>query len=285
MAPTEIPNHAPAILWQGSPEHECALNPALHGCETFDFAPIDLPLLRDRLRTVPAFSVHAPLPTPPDYPGAPVTSFLLDPDPKKRRASLDMLHKTIEVAGEWQARYVVVHFAGLHSEGLSDQEVSALANGTADQLEAWAAAHEMPLHIEYAAYNPSFASPEALLALVEPRAYLHVCLDVGHLRVAAEMLRRDEWAMACRLAPHTRSMHLWTARGREDVRRYHHVPVHPSLSPEEGWIDIPGMLELVLSHEPGCGVVFEPHGLYNPAPDWRAAGMAWVRELVARYRT
>jgi sugar phosphate isomerase/epimerase len=178
----------------------------------------------------------------------------------------------------------VVHFAGLHSEGLPYQEVYALANDTADQLEAWAAAHTMPLHIEYAAYNPSLATPEALLDIVAPRAHLHVCLDVGHLRVAAEMLGRDEWGMARLLAPHTRSMHLWTTRGREDVRRYHHVPVHPSLNAEGGWIDIPGMLELVLSHAPECGVVFEAHGLYNPAPDWQTEGMVWVRELVARYR-
>ena len=284
MARTEMLDHASPTLWQGSAKHECAMNPALHGCETFDFAQVDLPLLRDRLRAVPAFSVHAPLPTPPDYPGSPVTSFLLDPDPVKRLASLDMLHQTIQLAAAWHARYVVVHFGGLHSEGLLSHEVAAFAKDAADQLEAWAATHAMPLHIEYAAYNASFASPEVLLNIVERRAHLHICLDVGHLRVAAELLGRNEWTMACLLTPHVRSMHLWTARGREDVRRYHHVPVHLSLSPKEGWIDIPGMLKLVLSHTPECAIVFESHGLYNPAPDWQAAGMAWVQELVAEYR-
>lgn len=265
-------------------QYERALNPALHGCETFDFAPDDLPSLRGRLRAYRAFSVHAPLPTPPDYPGKAVTSFLLDPDPVKRRASLDMLGQTIDLAAEWGARYVVVHFAGLDSDGMSTQAVSALADATAAQLSAWARASGVALHIEYAAYNPHFATPEDLVSLIRRYTNLQVCLDIGHLRVAAEILDMDEWQAARLLAPYTGSMHLWTTRGREDVRRYHHIPVHPSLTPAKGWIDVPGMLELVLGFRPDCDIVFEPNVLYNPDPRWQAEGMAWVRELVARCR-
>jgi sugar phosphate isomerase/epimerase len=265
-------------------EPERALNPALHGCETFDFGPADLDDLKLRLRGFPAFSVHAPLPTPPDYPGRPVTSFLLDPDPAKRQASQDILRQTLALAGDWGALYVVVHLAGLHSDGLSAHEVSALAEDATARLDGWAATHKIPVHLEYAAYNSSFASPEQLIGLVSTYPHLHVCLDVGHLRIAAEMLDIDEWHAAELLAPHTCSMHLWTARGRDDVRRYHHVPVHPSLRPEDGWIDIPGMLRLVLEHNPQCAVVFEPQRLYNPDAEWQAEGVAWVEEIVAGCR-
>jgi sugar phosphate isomerase/epimerase len=261
--------------------YERTLNPALHGCETFDFAPADLAALRERLRSRPAFSVHAPLPTPPDYPGSPVTSFLLDPDPFKRQVSLDMLQRTIELAAEWQALHVVVHFGGLHSDGLSARSVHELADRTAAQLDAWAAVYGVALHIEYAAYNPSFATPQELADLVSRYPGLDVCLDVGHLRVGAQMLGLDEWQAAQVLAPHTRSMHLWTLRDRRDVRRYHHVPVHPSLTPDDGWIDIPAMLDLVLAHHPDAKIVFEPHPAYNPDPGWQAEGIEWVRELVA----
>ena len=265
--------------------HERALNLALHGCETFDFAPADLAALRERLRLYPAFSVHAPLPTPPDYPGSPVTSFLLDPDPVKRQASLDMLRRTIEVAADWRAQYIVVHFGGVHSTGLSRQEVWELARLAAAQLDAWATSHDVPLHIEYAAYNPSFAKPEDLVCLIDPFPYLHVCLDLGHLRVGAEILGMDEWTAARLLAPHTRSMHLWTTRGRADVRRYHHVPVHPSLTPADGWIDICGMLDLVLACNQECAIVFESHHLYSPDPDWQAEGVAWVKQMVSDHRS
>jgi sugar phosphate isomerase/epimerase len=264
--------------------HERALNPALHGCETFDFAPDDLPLLEETLCTYPAFSVHAPLPTPPDYPGPPAMSFLLDPDPSRRQASLDMLKSTIDQASTWGARYVVVHLAGLHSDGMSQREVRALADRTAEQLNAWAEASQIPFHVEYAAYNPSLAAPEDLVRLVERYPYLHVCMDVGHVRMSAEILGIDEWQIAHMLAPYTRSMHLWTARGRGDVRRYHHVPVHPSLTPSEGWIDVPRMIELVFSYRPACAVVFEPHDDYNPDPDWQAEGIAWVRQMVTNLR-
>jgi sugar phosphate isomerase/epimerase len=142
----------------------------------------------------------------------------------------------------------------------------------------------MPLHLEYAAYNAHFDTPQDLLRVVQSYPYLHVCLDIGHLRVGAEMLGIDESKAARLLAPYTESMHLWTIRNREDVRRYRHVPVHPSLVPADGWIDVRGMLDLVLTHNPHCAIVFESNELYNPDPDWGVEGMAWVREIVARYR-
>jgi sugar phosphate isomerase/epimerase len=247
----------------------------------FDFAPEDLPALRDRLRRFPGFSVHAPLPTPVDYPGVPATSFLLDPDPAKRQASLDALRTTIKVASAWGARYVVVHFAGLHSRGMSPREVTALADDSAARLNALGERQGISLHLEYAAYNPSLAEPEHLVDLVQRYPMLGICLDVGHVRISAEMLGADEYAIAEVLAPHTRSMHLWTTRGREDARRFHHVPVHPSLTPAAGWIDIRAMLALAFSANPACGIVFEPSPYYNPDPVWQEEGMAWVRGLVS----
>lgn len=263
---------------------ERRINLALHGCETFDFAPADLDGLRERLRDCSGFSVHAPLPTGPDYPGSAATSFLLDPDPVKRKASLLMLRRTMQVAAEWGALYVVVHFGGLHSDGLSRAEVLGLADQTAAQLDTWAEEHGMPLHLEYAAYNPSFATPEDLVALASRYPYLDVCLDIGHVRVGAEMLDVDEWDVVQTLAPHTRSMHLWTTRGREDVRIYHHVPVHPTLTPADGWIDIPRLLNTVLAIQPDCAIVFEPDLHYNSDPAWQAQGVDWVRSLVGPYR-
>jgi sugar phosphate isomerase/epimerase len=264
---------------------ERALNLALHGCETFDFAPDDLGALYERLLTFPAFSIHAPLPTPCDYPGRAATSFLLDPDAQKRQATLQMLSRTIQVAAEWGALYVVVHFGGLHSDGMSRPEVLELADHTAAQLNAWAEERGVPLHLEYAAYNPSFATPEDLADLVARYSHLCVCLDIGHARIGAEMLGIDERDAVQLLAPHTRSMHMWTTRGREDVRRYRHVPVHPALTPADGWIDIPRVLDAVLTAQPDCAIVFEPDSIYPVDAAWQDEGVAWVRELVAPYRT
>jgi sugar phosphate isomerase/epimerase len=265
--------------------YERRINVALHGCETFDFAPADLGGLREYLRTVPAFSVHAPLPTAPDYPGRAATSFLLDPDVAKREASLEMLHRTVQLAAEWGALYVVVHFAGLRSTGLSRSTVLELADQMAAELNGWAERCDLPLHIEYAAYNPSFATPEDLIDLVSRYSYLHACLDIGHVRVGAEMLGIDEWSIVRALAPHTHSMHLWTTRGLGDVRRYHHVPVHPTLTPAEGWIDIPRLLDAVLASQPDCSVVFEPDAHFNSDASWQAQGVDWVRQLVLPYRS
>jgi hypothetical protein len=261
------------------------MNRALNGCQVFDYGVTDLRRLREHLYPMPSFSIHAPLPTPANYPGPASTSFLLDPDPVKRRASLAMLRRTVQVAAQWEAQYVVVHFGGLHSDGLSRVEVRALARDAAARLDALSQEHGMPLHIEYAAYNPSFAGPQELAELVSGYAGLDICLDVGHARVGARMLGLDEWKLLDVLAPYTQSMHLWTLRSHQDARRYHHTPVHPTLTPAGDWIDIPRVLDLVLGRNPGCDLVFEIDSIFEPDPIWQAEGEDWVRGLVALYGT
>jgi sugar phosphate isomerase/epimerase len=263
--------------------YERGLSRALNGCQVFDYGVTDLRELRSRLYSVPSFSIHAPLPTPQDYPAHASTSFLLDPDPAKRQATLDMLRRTVNVAAQWSAQYVVVHFGGLHSDGLSRAEVLMLAHDAASQLNALGQEFNVPLHVEYAAYNPSFSSPQELVELVSGYAGLDICLDVGHARVGAQMLGLDEWEVFEALVPYTRSMHLWTLRTREDARRYHHTPVHPTLTPAGGWIDVPRVLDLVLSRNPACDLVFEVDSIFSPDPGWQAEGEAWVRGLAALY--
>ena len=257
---------------------------ALNGCQVFDFGVADLRALRRRLHAEPLFSFHAPLPTPESYPGQSSTSYLLDPDPDKRHATMEMLRRTVNLAAQWGAQYVVAHFGGLHSEGLSRREVLKLAYDAAAQLNALSLEQGVPVHIEYAAYNPSYSGPHELADLVAGYEGLHVCLDLGHARIGARMLGLDEWEVYETLAPHTQSMHLWTLRHQEDVRRYRHTPVHPTLTPSGGWIDVPQVLDLVLRHNPACDLVFEWDSIYEPDPGWQAEGEAWVRQLVAAYR-
>jgi hypothetical protein len=256
---------------------------ALNGCQVFDYSVTDLRKLRGHLHSVSSFSIHAPLPTPSDYPASALRSFLLDPDPSKRQATLDMLRRTVNVAALWGAQYVVIHFGGLHSDGLSQTEVWALARDAASQLDALSQELGVPLHIEYAAYNPSFAGPQELAELVSEYDGLDVCLDVGHARVGALMLGLDEWEIYEILAPHTQSMHLWTLRTRQDAQRYRHTPVHPTLTPVGGWVDIPRVLDLVLGRNPACDLVFEINSIFEPDQSWQAEGEAWARGLVARY--
>jgi sugar phosphate isomerase/epimerase len=255
---------------------------ALNGCQVYDYGINDLRELRSRLYSMPSFSFHAPVPTPSDYPGHPSTSYLLDPDPDKRQATLGMLRRTVNVAAQWGAAYVVVHFGGLHSDGLSRSEVVRLAHAAAAQLDAWGREQGVPLHIEYAAYNPSFDSPHELAELVSCYAGLDICLDVGHARIGAQMLGLDEWDVFETLAPHTQSMHMWTLRTRQDVRTYRHTPAHPTLTPAGGWLDIPRVLDVVLRHNPACDLVFEVSPDFEPDPGWQAEGEAWVRHLVDR---
>ena len=83
------------------------------------------------------------------------------------------------------------------------------------------------------------------------------------------------------LAPAAKSAHLWNARDAATYRRLHHVPLHPSQRPEDGWIDIPRTLRILLGASPECRLIFEYREDGLP-PAQIKEGFAWVAELAAK---
>jgi hypothetical protein len=140
---------------------------------------------------------------------------------------------------------------------------------------------EVPIHIECGGYTGAFHRPKQFVALVSAFPTLGLCVDIGHAWLIAQARGRDFYHDLATLAPVARSAHLWNARDLATYRRLHHVPLHPSQRPEDGWIDIPRALRILLGASPGCRLIFEYREDDLP-PVQIKEGFAWIEDLAAR---
>jgi len=254
--------------------------------EFYNLPSQSLPGLRKEVvqRNVAA-SVHAPLVKTPWYPSPPTLSFLCDVDAEKRQLSLRMIEETMDMAEDFGAEYVVVHFPtppSNHAGGVGYAELREIAWQSALCLADMSEKHDMPIHIE--GFGPSpFLNPDFLAEINRNFPCLLYCFDTGHMHIAAQRDGFDLYQFAQQLAPYVGSIHLWNNRSIEDYFDFFHIPVHPSQKPEDGWVDIALVLRLILSSNASCRVILES-GVHYPEAlgghDFRD-GVKWVKELVA----
>lgn len=253
--------------------------------EFYNFSPDALLSLRKEIeRHNLSASVHAPLIKSPWYPSPPTLSFLCDVDEGRRRLSRRMVRETMETAADFGAEYVVVHFptpplAGV--DGLGYHELRSTAWDSAVYLAELAHKHRVQIHIE--GFGPSpFLTPEFLIEVTSQLPWLRYCFDVGHMHVASIRDGFDVYDFARQLAPYIGSVHLWNNRGAQDYFSYGHIPVHPSQRPEDGWVDVVGILTVIISGSPDCRIILES-GMHYPAVlgghDFRD-GVKWVKGLL-----
>ncbi len=240
-----------------------------------------LPLVMDlAVREGLSYGFHEPLPRLPtdDYP------FLTDPDDEKRWRTLDSMYRTLRTAVRYEAEYVVGHIPSVIWEplpALSEERIIQLAHSSCDQLTLWSQEAGIPFVLENVGPNPYFFQVEAFIEVMEAHPDLKFCLDVGHLHLMSIYAGIDSLDFAAKLAPYTWIIHVYNATP-EMYRKYHHVPAHPSQRPEEGWADIPAILECVLADSgQSRTLVFEYSPQYPAEETFLREGIEWVKEVVS----
>ncbi|MCL4534446.1 MAG: sugar phosphate isomerase/epimerase [Bacteroidetes bacterium] len=258
------------------------LVPGISQVELGFFRPEDRPLLRAFLLAngLP-FGIHDPLVKEADFAWPRFTG----PDEGERQRSLRHLERSMVVAAEWGAGYVVVHLPSVMLPGTPEQSEARtweMARRSGEAFSALSERYGTHILIEDVGPNPNFQTSAHYRKFLTEFPSLRFCLDIGHLKLLAIRTGIDPLEFAGDLAPLTATLHLYSARLPE-YNEFHHVAAHPSLRPEDGWADVPAILKAVLSGNPDCLVVFE-HNLYYPggAP-FAAEGMAWVQCLLREW--
>jgi endonuclease IV len=198
-------------------------------------------------------SFHAPMPRPVFFPFSGVTCFFLNEEPERRDLSFQVIEDTLQYARDWGADYVVTHLTYGRTDTSDPNKAKQLAREACERLAALSNDYRVPINIEFAAYTQAFNEPEQFIELVSQHTELGICIDTGHTMFGAQIHKRDYFDDIAILAPHTRSMHLWNTR----CEVHDHIPLHPSQSPQEGWIDIEQTLEIVLAQNTNCTIIFE----------------------------
>lgn len=227
------------------------------------------------------FGIHAPLYRPVYFPFKPVSCFFLSDDAYKRELSFSLLEETARHARDWGAEYIVSHFAFV--EDTQDEDKAwKLASQSASRLSEIAQSYGRPIFIEYSGYSNAFHEPEKYVEVLAPYPNLGLCIDIGHASICSKLRRSDYLKDIETLAPFARSMHLWNTKNYDHWKQQSHVPLHPSQSPEEGWIDIERTLEITLGYNRDIKIIFEYS--FIEMSDGIKDGFDWIENIVRRLK-
>lgn len=242
----------------------------------------------------PVFSAHCPLLFPDWYPDWPLTAALVDLDAERRESTKRLIRETMALASDLGAQYATVHadrpvlLLGEASAQSADEASGLqLAREGCEWLQRQAERYGLPVHIENMIANPLFWSAEHYLGAVRDLPDVQVCLDVGHLALNAAKFGFSlmEWVAA--VAPQIASAHLYNNQFRDDFE-FHELregellrklPVHPTQSPGQGWLDVRAILEIVLAARPDCYLNHEIYASLDTDPDLTREGIAWVQQI------
>lgn len=257
------------------------LHTGLDRYEVFDFQEDGLRKLKSfiKRKNLP-YSFHVPFFRPSYFPYTGVTTFFLNDDPNKRALSFKLINGTMRYAKGWKADFIVTHLTWIE-DSKNKQRVIKLANNTESRFCELADKYNLPINIEFGGYSGYFHEPAHFVEFVENHPLLGICIDIGHTFLISETRNRNFFKDVETLAPHTKSIHVWNTKGLDHCKQYNHVPVHPSQKTNNGWIDIKKTLEIILSHNKDCEIVFEyNHTYYDNIPGEVKEGMEWVRGIV-----
>jgi sugar phosphate isomerase/epimerase len=172
------------------------------------------------------------------------------------RESLAIVQRTVEAASDVAAPYVVVHFPSSYVENsrippLSGQAERIRQAGLA--LSQLSESTGIQILVENMSFNPNFGTAEDYCGFLSAFPLLGMCLDLGHAHISRHA--GDVYTFTSAVAPFVRSVHLYNTQRNCPTRR-HSVP-SPEKRPDDGWMDLPRLLDLL----GGCGclefVVFE----------------------------
>jgi len=197
---------------------------------------------------------------------------------------MKMVTLTMEHADELGAEYAVVHFPSPTSEE-SDEggaKVEAIAWKSCDRLAELSLKRGIPIHIEGVGASALINAAFLKRVLREYSPLLQYCFDTAHTHLAAMQNGFDLYAFEAELLPYLGSVHLWNIRSKADYLAFRHIPVHPSQSAEDGWVDIARVLQTMGSIRDSLPIIFESERFYPEAlGNYNyIEGVQWVKKLL-----
>ena len=259
------------------------LHTGLDRYEVFDFQGDELGKLKTFInKKNHPISFHVPFFRPVYFPYLGVTTFFLNDNPQKRDLSFKLIGSTMHYAKGWKADFVVTHLNWME-DSKNKQKVIKLANDAKSRFCQLTERYKLPINVEFGGYSGFFHEPNQYVEFVADHHLLGICIDIGHTFLISKVRNRSFFKDIEIMAPYTKSIHVWNTKDMDHCKKYNHVPVHPSQKTGDGWIDIKKTLEIILSGNKDCGIVFEyNHTYYDKIPIKVKEGMEWVRDIVNR---
>lgn len=226
-------------------------------------------------------------------PGQPVHLSLLHPDPAERRQALQAAVAAMQTAKQVAARYILFHFpvpavatAGAdpalwrHSPApVPAWDAAAAARESLAALSEAAAREGIEVVLEIDGPHAAFYAGDLWERLLDAHPQFTFCVDTGRLELLALTHGLDGPALAERLLPRCRHLHLHECRWAAGVQR---VPALPGQERAAGWIGAAARAEAWVGAAGRRARIVPEHDPRMLGPADLAAHRQWLRELARR---
>lgn len=224
-------------------------------------------------------------------PGQPVHLPLLHPDPEERRRALQAAAGAMDQARQVGARYILFHFpvpavqpAGADLAGWRHSPppvapwpgAAGAARAACAGLAEASARTGVEVVLEVDGPHPEFYTGDLWERLLDEFPALTLCVDTGRLERIARAHGLDGAALARRLLPRCRHLHLYECRRDAGESR---VPALPGHTRAGGWI---GAAALAADWAPAAGRrarLVPEHDPRKLPPASLAAHRQWLQSL------
>lgn len=225
-------------------------------------------------------SYHAPV----FHQSDPTVTYYLNSNFRLREATFEILEINLKMAKALPTQYVVIHFAGSGAEEeITDSEMKYQAKRSAKRIGMLSDQYDIPINIEYTNHNTRFDKPDDFIDVVKDYPNIGLCIDLAHLYTTCHLYGLDYFIELEKLLPYTKAINVWTTNSKQAMEMYGYIPVHPSQTTDEGWIDIEKTINLALSHNEDMYIIFEPNFTYN-GEEYFEEGVSWVNDIVNQFK-
>ena len=202
--------------------------------------------------------------------------------PEERHRTLKSIKQTLAFADKHNPAYVLCHFPAVHFEEVPNwttEDSIEAAMASCAILNEWSDEHGRSIILEHVSPHPYFTVP-AFGQVFEAFPNLKFALDIGHYHLVARDGRINGTDFLDTIAPYLCIIHMYNATPAS-YKQYHHMPVHPSQNPSDGWADVPAILERVLPIAKDVRIVFEHTPQYPAELEFIQAGIDWIITLTS----
>lgn len=227
-------------------------------------------------------SYHAPV----FHQADPKLTYYLNSNFRLREATFEILEINLRMAKSLPTEHLIVHFtsSSMPEENITDSEIKYLAKRSAKRINMLSKEYDLPIYLEYTSNNHRFVLPDDFIEVVKDYKNLGLSIDLGHLDLVCKKYKLDYFTELEKLLPYTKVIYAWNIPPVGSIDHQGFIPVHPSQSPEDGWLDIERTLNLALSYDEDMYIIFEPNFDYR-GREYFEEGVAWVKELVNDFKT
>lgn len=225
-----------------------------------------------------AISYHAPVYHQVD----PSATYYLSKNFRLREATFEILEINVRMASCLPSDYVVIHFTSktMAAENYdSEDELMTIAKRSIKRLSKLSEAYKININLEYASHMKQFRNPAEWIEIVKDYPNIGICLDIGELFKICTEDGYEFYEKLQEMLPYTKALHIWNSKDSHDLEVHGYIPVHPSQRPEDGWIDIERVVDMVKAQENKIPIIFEPNFDYN-GEKYFLEGVNWVNSMM-----